>query len=154
MTKLTKAQRDLVSLYADRCATFKKYWIVFMIGGSKNVCQKSEARDEMVEWAYDAYDCAKALGLDDDEILKDIIWCIEDHPKSNAFEDDPIANLADVCGKVSRPETFGLQNQWGGSSTLNLGDVPMTKGQRDHKRRKENGRYGTFSRKGRKNESN
>ena len=69
------------------------------------------------------------------------------------FEDDPIANLADVCGKVSRPETFGLQNQWGGSSTLNLGDVPMTKGQRDHKRRKENGRYGTFSRKGKKNES-
>ncbi len=73
MTKLTKEQIGLIDLYADRCATFKKYWITYMLGGLGRVASESEAKQLMIEFAYDAYECGKALGLNDDQILQDVV---------------------------------------------------------------------------------
>ena len=73
MSKLTKNQIGLIEVYADHCATFKKYWITYMLGGLDRVASESEAKQFMIEWAYDAYECGKALGLNDDQILQDVV---------------------------------------------------------------------------------
>lgn len=73
MTKLTENQIGLIEVYADHCATFKKYWITYMLGGLDRVASESEAKQLMIEWAYDAYECGKALGLNDDQILQDVV---------------------------------------------------------------------------------
>lgn len=73
MAKLTKNQIGLIEVYADHCATFKKYWITYMLGGLDRVASESEAKQLMIEWAYDAYECGKALGLNDDQILQDVV---------------------------------------------------------------------------------
>lgn len=75
MAKLTKEQIFLIDLYADHCATFKKYWITYMLGGLSRVASESEAKQLMIEFAYDAYGCGKALGLNEDQMLHDVvIW--------------------------------------------------------------------------------
>lgn len=73
MAKLTKNQIGLIQLYADHCAYFKKYWLTYMAGGIPKVASKSEAYEQMLYWAYEAYECGKALGLNDREIMLDVV---------------------------------------------------------------------------------
>lgn len=74
MAKLTENQIGLIGVYAESCATFKKYWLTFMLGGLDKVASNNEARQLMIEWAYDAHECGKALGLSDNEIMLDIVY--------------------------------------------------------------------------------
>lgn len=73
MAKLTKNQIGLIQIYADLCATFKKYWLTYMLGGLHKVASNSEAKKQMIYWAYEAYECGKALGLTDEQIMRDIV---------------------------------------------------------------------------------
>jgi hypothetical protein len=63
------------------------------------------------------------------------------------FEDDPAAVNEPDIGRVFRPATE-VMSRMGGVSSLNQGDAPLTKSQKDAKRIAENVRFGTFSRKG------
>lgn len=67
------------------------------------------------------------------------------------FEDDPQAATADLLGSFKKADPVTFENKHGGSSALNLGEPPLTKSQRDHKRRRETVKFGTFSRKGKAN---
>jgi len=84
MSKLTKNQIGLIQIYADVCATFKKYWLTYMLGGLQKVASNSEARDQMIYWAYEAYECGKALGLSDEEIMRDVVHWAEFYDKAAA----------------------------------------------------------------------
>ena len=75
MKKFTEEQIGLVDVYADHCATFKKYWIIYMIGGHRLVGSSSEAKAAMIYWANEAYECGKALGMNDEQILQDVVLC-------------------------------------------------------------------------------
>ena len=68
------------------------------------------------------------------------------------FEDDPMAQTADIAGSFIKADPVTFENKWGGSSALNLGEPPLTRGQRDHQRRKQTVKFGTFSRKGKAND--
>ncbi len=63
-----------------------------------------------------------------------------------SFDDDPLAMFEDNFGRVFRPPTE-ITSKMGGVSSLNQGDAPLTKAQRDAKRLAETVKFGTFSRK-------
>jgi len=67
-----------------------------------------------------------------------------------SFDDDPLAMFEDNFGRVFRPPTE-VVSRLGGVSSLNQGDAPLTKSQREAKRRAETVKFGTFSRKKKKN---
>jgi len=73
MSKLTKNQIGLIQLYAQNCAYFKKYWLTFMLGGISKVASNREASKQMIYWAYQAYECGKDLGLNDKEIMPEVV---------------------------------------------------------------------------------
>lgn len=82
MAKLTKGQIGLIHRYAEQCATFKKYWLTYMLGGLNRVASNNEAKYLMIEHAFFAYETAKALGLKDDEILADVVNWQEKYQRS------------------------------------------------------------------------
>jgi len=67
------------------------------------------------------------------------------------FEDDPMAHTADIAGSFIKADPVTFENKWGGSSALNFGELPLTRGQRDHQRRKYRVKLKTLSRKGKSN---
>jgi len=62
------------------------------------------------------------------------------------FVDDPRAKFADCLGQVVKKPTE-VVSRMGGVSSLNQGDAPLTKAQKDAKRKAETVKFGTFSRK-------
>lgn len=62
------------------------------------------------------------------------------------FVDDPLARYEDSFGRVTQRPTE-VVSRMGGVSSLNQGDAPLTKAQRDAKRKAETVKFGTFSRK-------
>lgn len=62
------------------------------------------------------------------------------------FVDDPLARYEDSFGRVIQKPTE-VVSRMGGVSSLNQGDAPLTKAQRDAKRKAETVKFGTFSRK-------
>jgi len=62
------------------------------------------------------------------------------------FEDDPAAVNEPDIGRVCRQATEVI-SRMGGVSSLNQGDTPYTKSQKDAKRKAETVKFGTFSRK-------
>jgi hypothetical protein len=67
------------------------------------------------------------------------------------FVDDPMAKFDDCWGRVVKRPTE-VVSRMGGVSSLNQGDAPLTKAQRDAKRKAETVKFGTFSRKGKEND--
>lgn len=84
MATLTKDQIGLIGIYADRVATFKKYWVINCIGGARKVCGQAEAKREMIYWAHEAYEIGLELGIPKNEIHDQILWAVSCYEKEAA----------------------------------------------------------------------
>jgi len=79
MAKLTKNQAGLIDIYADQISHYKKYWVIWCIGGARKVCGEAEAKKNMIYWAHEAVETAKVLGFKRDQIHAEILWCVDNY---------------------------------------------------------------------------